>query len=135
MKVRDTKAGTLTAFTSLFLGLLAFFSLLDAQTAPQQLWYGLICAVFLFWRIRVGQTGVFDTEDGLVVKRMRRTSVSIPATAEPTIGFEKRLIGHRAVILTNDDDRVTTDFLFTKPALERRLVLPDNLAAGVATAT
>lgn len=130
MKVRDTKAGTLTAFTSLFLGLLAFFSLLDAQTAPQQLWYGLICAVFLFWRVRVGQTGVFDTEDGLLVKRMRRSSVEIPSSAEPTMSFQKRLLGHRLVILTNDEDSVATDFLFTKPALERRLELPNNLAAG-----
>lgn len=131
MKVRDTRAGTLAAFTSLFLGLLAFFSLLDAQAAAQQLWYGVICATFLFWRVRVGQTGVFDTEDGLLVKRMRRSPVSIPTSAEPAMTFEKRLLGHRLVILTNDEGRVATDFLFSKPALERRLELPDNLAAGV----
>ena len=130
MKVRETKAGALAAFTSFFLGLLAFFSVLDAQTTQRQLWYGVICAVFMFWRFRVGQTGVFDTDDGLVVKRMRRSLVSIPSSAEPTVDFEKRLIGHRLVIQTNEGDRVDTDFLFTKPALESRLQLPDNLTAG-----
>ncbi len=133
MKVRETKAGALAAFTSFFLALLAFFSLLDAQTGQEQFFYGVICAVFMFWRFRVGQTGVFDTPDGLLVKRMRRSSVSIPSSAEPTLDFDKRLIGHRLMIETNDGNRVATDFLFTKPELESRLELPDNLSASVAS--
>jgi len=130
MKVRNTRAGALTAFTSFFLALLAFFSVLDAQTVERQLWYGIVCAVFMFWRLRLGQTGVFDTPHGLVVKRMRRSSVSISSSADPTVAFEKRFAGHRLVIQTNDGDRVATDFLFAKPALEPRLELPDNLAAA-----
>ena len=134
MKVRETKVGALTAFSSMFLGLLALFSVIDAQTFDEQLGYGAIGAVFWFWRFRVGQTGVFDTDDGVVVRRLRRKTVLIPAGSVPTIEFDKWFAGHRLFIRTNDGDRVSTDFLFAKPMLEPRLELPSNLAAGDATA-
>jgi hypothetical protein len=127
MKVRNTKAGALTAFTSMFLALLALFSFMDAQTFDEQLGYAAIGAVFLFWRFRVGQTGVFDTPDGLVVRRLRRKTVEIPTASMPTVEFDKWFVVHRMFIRTNDGARVSTDFLFTKPVLESRLELPDNL--------
>lgn len=132
MKVRETRAGALTAFTSMFLGILALFGVIDAQTFDQQLGYGSIGVVFFFWRFRVGQTGVFDTDDGVVVRRLRRKTVVVPTDSGPTIEFDKWLAGHRLFIRTNDGDRVSTDFLFAKPMLEPRLELPSNLAAEVA---
>lgn len=134
MKVRDTRSGTLTAFTSTFLALLAFFGVLDAATLDEQIGYAAIGSVFLFWRFRVGQTGVFDTADGLVVRRLRRKTVAIPASADPTIEFGKSLIVHRLFIKTNDGKRVSTDFLFAKPILEPRLDVPANLAEANAGA-
>lgn len=130
MKVRDTRAGTLTAFTSMFLAILAFISALDGQTFDEQLGFGAIGAVFLFWRFRVGQTGVFDTGDGLVVRRLRRKTVVIPSSAVPTIEFGKWLVFHRLFIETNDGRQISTDFLFLKPELEARMELPANLAPG-----
>lgn len=127
MNVRSTRAGTLTAFTSMFLGILAVFSFMGAASAAQQLLFAAVAAAFFFWRFRLGLTGVFDTEDGIVIRRMRRVPVMVPASAGPTVDFEKRLIAHRMIVRDNEGQRFPTDFLFAKPELEPRLELPENL--------
>lgn len=116
----------------MFLAILAFISAADGQTFDEQLGLGVIGAVFLFWRFRVSQTGVFDTDDGLVIRRLRRKTVVIPSRAEPTIEFGKWLFFHRLFIQNNDGPRVSTDFLFLKPELEERMDLPNNLATNAA---
>ncbi len=128
MTVKSSRAGTIGLVTLMFLFVSSFSAALDAEALAARTSLFAVAAISELVQFRLDAAGIFETSEGLVIKRLWHPLLTVPATAEPTAHFERRRIGHRLIVEADGHELITTSFVLAKPDLERRMSFPSSLA-------
>ncbi len=128
MAMKSSRAGMIGSLISIFLLVSLFSAALDAEAlvARSSLFAAAAIAALVFFRL--GSAGIFETSEGIMIKRLWHPMLTIATTAEPTAHFERRRIGHRLIVEADGHELITTSFVLAKPDLERRMSFPSSLA-------
>lgn len=127
MRWLSSRGGKL-GFFGAFLSLMASISW--ARESDDTVWRIAAIAVtaaVVLHIVRWSVIGVFDTDEGIVIKRSWRRRLAIPATAHPVADFRKHRAGHQLIIRADGYPPTPTDFVFARPAIEPQMKVPSNL--------